>query len=743
LGTTLALAPIWSKIAALLILLALFMRERKGSLAIIVLAVFMSGTLNYSLHRWTLEKSLLYKNIGNSTLIIFGEATTDPKRTRSAIVGNQIRSSQLSFLLRTSQVESEDGERIKVRVPIRVVTANSQAISPGSELKIRGKLYSSREKRVAALLVVDGDIAILAPPGHINRFLQYIRTEFRSQLSPWNSEAASLIPGMVIGDTSLQSEEFTERMVRAGLSHLTAVSGANFAIVSAFFFWISQWFIRSRRGRIIATAIFLLAFIGLVRPSPSVLRAGVMAGIVLLARFTGEKSRSASVLAAAVILLITFDPFQAFDPGFILSVLATAGLIFLAPTIEIKLANKVGPLLATPIAISTAATALCIPYILWFAGEISLGTVIVNVLVAPVVPILTILGFLALLLTPISPTLAYPLLLLGKWSAEWIVLGARIGDYFPLISFNLILALLLVILFLYLRKLALLSLLLTTVFLIAYSNFPGDRWIIGQCDVGQGDALLIRVGEKDAILIDTGPHPQKIARCLRSFGISRLPLVVITHGHADHFYGYSGISEKVSGELWLNREMSEISSSSTRIVSAGDQAQVGEALVEVLWPEPSFQTSQMLGGEGSSENNQSITLLITLAGLKILATGDLEPQAQQQLDQRYDLSGLSIIKVAHHGSKFQDRDLYREVAAKIALISVGRGNTFGHPSPETLDMLAASGSTILRTDQDGHISLSLSRKNRLGGYIFATKGEGNESLQVRTLGKQWWRFSWR
>ena len=201
---------------------------------------------------------------------------------------------------------------------------------PGQEIALRAKIIKSREARVAALAIVDGPITIITPPSTWATQLAGIRQGLRDATG--GGDAGALIPGMVIGDTSKQSPEFKNEMRRSGLTHLVAVSGANFAIVSAFVLYVMQFIFRKKSYRLIATALALLAFIALVRPSPSVLRAAAMAAVLLAAHGLHRGRDALPALGFAMGAVVIADPFQSREPGFALSVLATGGLLLLAPS---------------------------------------------------------------------------------------------------------------------------------------------------------------------------------------------------------------------------------------------------------------------------------------------------------------------------------------------------------------------------------------------------------------------------
>jgi competence protein ComEC len=241
----------------------------------------------------------------------------------------------------------------------------------------------------------------------------------------------------VIGDTSLQSEAFTEQMRRVGLSHLTAVSGANFALVASFLFWLLQFIVKNLKNRLRLIFLILMLFIFLVRPTPSVLRAAVMTAVVLIAKFFGEKSLGIPSLSAAITLLILLDPLQAIDPGFVLSVLATAGILILSPFIEQKLSRYIRTeWIVQGISIPVSATLFCLPVIVLISGQLSLVTVPANILVAPVIAPITVLGFISAILSPFVTTVAQLLFTIATPFAAWIVFVSKLMADIPLISFN-------------------------------------------------------------------------------------------------------------------------------------------------------------------------------------------------------------------------------------------------------------------------------------------------------------------
>jgi len=219
-----------------------------------------------------LESSAIAEFRGQSTAIEL-QVTTDPAKMAPRVFGDFMAATSYSFLGQATLLDN----RYRLRIPIRVIasTVSVKGLLPGQKIRVEGKVLKSKEGRVAALVIVGSDVEVVTQPSRWAKGLAKIRLGLRSATG--TGDAGALIPGMVIGDTSKQSVDFKNEMRRSGLTHLVAVSGANFAIVSAFVLWGMQFIFRKVNYRLIATAIALASFIALVRPSPSVLRAAAMA----------------------------------------------------------------------------------------------------------------------------------------------------------------------------------------------------------------------------------------------------------------------------------------------------------------------------------------------------------------------------------------------------------------------------------------------------------------------------------
>jgi competence protein ComEC len=649
---------------------------RKKKFAVLIIAVLVGASV-MSIRMSALQSSAI-NQYRNTTTQIELQVTTDPNRVAPKIFGTAFAPTSFSFIGQAQRVD----DRYKLRIPVRVIasTRSVDGLLPGQKIRVSAKVLKSKERRVAALLIVSQKVEALTPPSKWAQSLATIRLGLRQATG--TGDAGALIPGMVIGDVSKQSVDFKNDMRRSGLTHLVAVSGANFAIVSSFVLWGMQFFFRRINHRLIATAISLTAFIALVRPSPSVLRAAAMAAVLLFAHGRRQGRDSLPALGFAIGAVVIADPFQARDPGFALSVLATAGLLLLAPKIKPKI-------LAPPI----AAMVFCAPVIVSLSGYVSPMSILANLLAAPAVTPITIVGFIAALISPIAPPISGALIFLIKPFAAWIAWVARWSSQYPVFTlktgiYGFIAAALIVAAF-YFGRAKFVALFLIVVISISWlQRFPAGDWQIANCDVGQGDALVINLKNQRGIVIDVGPDPQLMDRCLRQLGITEIPLLILTHIHADHVGGLQGVKKnRKVGTTWFGN------------INAGTHARIDGIDIDVKWPQ---------GSEfDSNPNNSSIAATFTSPDFTLFAAGDIEPPVQAQLLSR--IGKVDIYKVAHHGSRYQDFDLLRELSPAVAIISVGATNSYGHPAPSTISALTQLHAKVLRTDIDGAVAIRAER----------------------------------
>ena len=698
---------------------------------------------------WLRLQALAHSPLRSAQAITFkATVKSDPVLGKSKVVGSHIKRASTTFLA-TLDSGNIDGREYSLHLPVRITSTKEIHFLPGAVISGSGKIFSTNERRVAALISARQTLREIGSTDPINRIAGKIRSSFRMSAQSISGQSGALIPGLVLGDTSLEDQSFISDMRRSGLTHLTAVSGENFAIIAAFMLWLLQFVLRRLRARLFVTALVLLAFIFLVRPSPSVLRASVMTAVLLFGKAKGERGSALPALGLAIGALILIDPFQAIDPGFALSVSATAGILILSPRLTTAFSQftrhkKVVELLAIPL----AATIFCTPLIIAISGQLSLVALAANFLVAEVVGPITIIGFIAALLSPISSEMAHLLLLLCQPFSGWVVFVAHTLGQLPILKVPksfLGAGIALAATFLIVRKMwkSLIGAVVIALALHLLTSFgwPGNAWVIVACDVGQGDGAVINLGGGSAIVIDVGPDPVAMDDCLKSLNISEISLLVLTHFHADHVNGLSGaIKNRHIGSIWVsNNPQPDFEYQQTRqilgrypmrVVQQGETVQftsmVGVVKILVLWPQADVEKLPAMPGDGSGINNSSIALFLQVNGLSFFTSGDTEPPAQEEILA----SGLigkvgkvDLMKVSHHGSAYQYLPLVDALSPKVALISVGAGNSYGHPAPSTIAALTERRIAVYRTDLDGAIAVSA-------------------DLRMRTQRKKWWDISW-
>lgn len=610
-----------------------------------------------------------------------------------------------------------------------LATADAPAI--GSTIRIQGRFRATDDgSQTAWLVFVEGHPETIRQPGWQLAWAADLRAEFSSAASSLPGDGADLVPGLALGDDSLVDASLDTAMKDSGLSHLTAVSGANCAIVIAGAFMLAGLAGLRRGARLCAAGIVLVLFVVLVTPQPSVIRAAAMAAIVLVSVGASRSARGIPVLCLAVVILIISDPWLSHSFGFALSALATAGLLLFTRPLTTALSRWMPAWLATVIAVPLAAQIACQPVLALLTPTIAPYSIPANLLAGPAAPVATVVGLLACLVGALVPPLAVPAAWLCWLPAAWIgavarffagAPGARLpwlpGAAGALLVLGLTALALWVVLASHaprLRRVA--GLLLVTAIVGVYGGIlvggtialrlsVPQNWRIAACDIGQGDAVLVRSGDRIA-LIDTGPEPEALRSCLERMQVGHIDLLVLTHFDLDHIGGLDaavGLADTVligptdgSADERVVRRLVE-SGAAVHEASRGDEGELGALAWTVLWP----LADTTLRGNGAS-----VTLRFS-GDIDALFLGDLGEADQAQLMAEGPLSPVDIVKVAHHGSGDQSAELYERIRARAGIISVGADNDYGHPNDRILEILAGASTPVLRTDELGLIVISI------------------------------------
>lgn len=584
----------------------------------------------------------------------------------------------------------------------------------GARFKVAGATEPGGD-RIRALVFAD-ELELLEDPPAILAAGGAARAALLEATSGLPGGGGQLLPGLAVGDTSRVSASLDRAMTVSSLTHLTAVSGANCAIV------VGLVMLAARRlplmARVVLAVIALAGFVVLVTPQPSVVRAAVMALIVLVALARGRPARGVPVLCAATIGLLVLDPWFAHEYGFALSVLATGGLLVLAPPIAARLQRWLPTWLALAIAIPVAAQAACQPVLILLDPSLPTYGVLANLLAEPAAPIATVLGLVVCGLAVVAPQIAAVVAPLAWLPAAWIAGVAEFCAGLPLPSLpwpaaplGVLLLLGIGALFAFAPRVAALALVLAIaaglgVRVGVLIDRPAD-WQFAMCDVGQGDATLAR-SDGLVMLVDTGPDPAALADCLGELGIGRIDLLVLTHYDLDHVGGTEAVIGKVdhvvvgpSSGPDDDRVVAELVMGGATVSDArpGESAVFGQWRSRVLWPDGGVEPG----------NAASVTIALeplTASAISAILLGDLGEEPQDAMARLSRPLPVEVVKVAHHGSGDQSAALYDQLDAAVGLIGVGADNDYGHPTDRLLGILAGAGTTALRTDTQGMLLVS-------------------------------------
>lgn len=624
------------------------------------------------------------------------------------------------------------------------VAARVLAVGPvgdlayGARVRLVGRLSPADPgDEVAAVLRVVAPPAVLCPPGGVDAVVAHVRTALLATTDGMSPDLRGLVPGAAIGDTTRLPPDLDRAMRDVSLTHVTAVSGSHFAVLSVAVLGLAGVVRLPRLGRAALTAVVMTGFVLLVHPVPSVVRAAAMGAVAVLGIVVGRPSRAVPALGAAVTCLLLLDPWLARSYGFVLSVAATAAIALLAPVLAVRLGAVLPRRLALAVAVPTAAQAACGPVLVLLDPAVSLYAVPANLLAAPALVPATVLGVAGAVTAPWCPWLAGPLLHGAGVGAWWIAGVARVAADLPgarqswpggvggavalaLGTAAVVAAMLRPGVWRASRR-PLLALALTVavvVPVVRWAARPGwvpDDWQVVQCDVGQGDALVVRSGARSAVVVDVGPPGAAADACLRRLGVTTIDLLVLTHFHADHVGGLPAVLDgrQVAGAVvsplaepseQARATSSALAEARVPVVVAGGGApgagRAGDVSWRLLGPPPGVV----------EPNDASVVVLLTVEGITVLALGDAETAAQEALAARLagdpEARGALVVKVAHHGSATQSARLAAALAPRVALVSVGRDNDYGHPAPATVELYRDRGAVVLSTDTCGPVAIA-------------------------------------
>ena len=566
---------------------------------------------------------------------------------------------------------------------------------------------------------------------------------------------AALARGFVLGADQEIPLRTVEEFRRSGLAHLLAVSGQNVVLLSVLAWPLFALVGLRLNGRLIGTAALIGAYVLVTGAGPSILRAGIMGGAALVAAVAGRPSTRLHALCLAAAITLAINPFAIGDPGWLLSFAATAGiLVWSRPLADLfgveNTQGALGRAMREAIAVTAAATLATAPLGFALFGTVSIISLPANLAAAPAVAPVMWLGMIIAMLgqvpgIPVEPLSALNGLGIGyvEWVAHtfgspewamwhgpdgggvttraalvlgsWIAIGASVkwltasagrrrglrvtpamrGRRWAIAA------------------LALGGLCALPVAVLLAAKGPGSpghesTLVLCALDVGQGDSILIDVPGADAALVDTGPPGVDLAGMLRERGVERLSVLILTHDQLDHVGGAAEILRSMPVDRLVHAGvdsrligLAAYEGVDRQLVHEGSELRLARGLsIGVLWP-----PSGLLVGRPADANERSLVLLVRWRHFTALLTADAESEAAPT-----EPGPVDVIKIAHHGSRHEGLDHLLEVSVpKLALISVGEENTYGHPTSQTLRSLASHSVPALRTDLDGSVGAHVSK----------------------------------
>ncbi len=569
---------------------------------------------------------------------------------------------------------------------------------------------------------------------------------------------AALARGMVLGQDEELPETLRDDFRRSGLAHLLAVSGQNVMLLGALALPALGLLGFGLRGRIVGVLALIAIYVPLAGAGPSLQRAGVMGAAGLMAVIAGRSASRWYALLLAAVVTLAASPRVLGDPGWQLSFVAVAGILWLAPGIAAALRALPRPV-ADGLALTIAATLATAPLLGHHFGVISLSALPANVLALPVVaPIMWIgmiqaavgqlaldglrLGGLAdaglealglingLLLgylegvarrfadapgAAVELPLSSPFAVAGAYALLGaVVLGASRArrTLGPATASQLAAWRLLAPARRHGLVLTGTALLLALAVVWLGPSSAPDRLTVSFLDVGQGDATLIQDSGGAAVLFDGGPEEARVARLLRRAGVRRLSAVVATHQSSDHQGGLREVLQRFPVDLLLDggdgttdprfrAVLAEARRRGVRRVpaAAGQTIRCGALTIRLLSPEP-----RPPGPPPEDPNPRAVVAVVSAGAFDLLLSADAESPTLESLD----LPDVEAMKVPHHGSRDEGLpEVLSRLRPQVAAIEVGSDNSYGHPAPETLAALERSGARVYRTDRDGTIALSV------------------------------------
>lgn len=614
-------------------------------------------------------------------------------------------------------------------------------LAPGSITKEENRY--ARSRGIWFLLSAKSDVSVTRTSGTIRDVPARFAMAMRAKIAQiWDEKAAGFLSALLTGDRSGLSRQTRNELSIAGIYHTVAVSGMHVSILLGMVMVLCGNRKRLAAGLGIPVIVFFVLATG---ASASAIRAGVMQTLLLLAPLAERENDPLTSLGAAGLVLLMLNPWSLYDTGLQLSFASVAGILLFARKFQERLRGKtwfrrgaersawMRKLLdgcAASLSCSLVSSVFSLPLAAYYFGAVSLVAVAVNLLALWAVTVLFSAGMLIVLLAFVWTGLAYgPAWLLG-WLAKYVLWVARIFSKVPcaaiypenayMIAWCVFYYLAIVWAVCVPNRLrgmtAALVLTLAVSLGLSYAQFHAPQFTFTALDVGQGQCLLFQRGKWTTVIDCGGEDPwdagEEAARYLQSRGEYRVEALVITHYDADHAGGAVQLMERMRVDRVYLPDGAKEYALKTQILEKAEERGCEVILVK------EDQTLDFDGGRvrifaplsEKNSNDSGICVLASAGEYDMLVTGDMTAKTELRLVEEKELPPVELLVAGHHGAATSTSyALLGRVRPQTVLICVGEDNTYGHPSPQTLERIAEVGAAVYRTDESGTITIRGSR----------------------------------
>jgi competence protein ComEC len=743
---------LFAGVAAILVAGMAWVLERKSNAGLIPVLILF-GLFGILAVQVRLNPTNPLEDIADKVVQIQGQIVESPRYTQQRDI----------YVVETLWVVAEGDKRdVKTKVQVSVYPEGQQKerqrYSYGDIVEVRGRLEEPPGQRnpkgfdYRAYLQRRGIYNVMSvQPYSIKKTgvgsLSYVRSLIYALKSRAEAvfdlyvggEEGALVKTMLLGQKWLLPSEVQRDFQTTGLSHVLAISGLHVGFIAAALLSMARLLCLTKKQAFVFQVCLLCLYCAMVGAAPSVVRAVVMAALLLGGKAVGRQPDMLNNLFVAAFSILLVRPLDLFDVGFQLSFAAVAGIILFAEYFESWL-KFLPRWMAAGLSVTLSAQLGVWPIIAYHFNAFSVVAMIANLFLVPLSGLLVLIGFAlmvgALLIPPMGVLLGPAVKLLSFLLVRGNEIFAAIPWAFVRVvspSFLFLACYYLAIWFLspekpgWVRRPFLWCGVMAAVLLLAGILAPlldNDLEVVF-LDVGQGDCIYIKTPDEKYILIDGGGKSASytgtfdvgedvVVPFLLKNGVGHLDLVVMSHAHDDHIGGLVAVFENIPVRAFMEYPPGEKSDKYIRLKElvlekgiknvyaySGLSYRVGrDVRLDVVYPDAEGAQPEALFDRG--DNNRSLVILLRYRDAAVLFTGDIEADVEKHLLKSWNLP-INILKVAHHGSNTSSSDEWLEVLRpQLAVIQVGE-NTFGHPSPEVLQRLENRGSKVLRNDHHGAI----------------------------------------